>query len=53
MHISQGNLFEKFAAHAPNVPNSELIDMVTIVDKATGDVLGRIARNGKVWRRVE
>lgn len=53
MHLPKGNLFEKFATHASKVPNNELVDMVTIVDRSTGDVLGRITRNGKVWKRVE
>ncbi len=52
-HIHKGNIFEEFAKNASKIKNNQLVDVVTIVDRQTGAVLGRIERDGAVWLRVK
>jgi hypothetical protein len=51
-HIAKGNIFDEFAKNSAKIKDNQLVDAVTVVSRETGAVLGRIERNGTVWRRV-
>ncbi|NJN36877.1 MAG: hypothetical protein HC794_07250 [Nitrospiraceae bacterium] len=40
-YIKKENIFDAFANHASKVPNNQLVDAVTIVDRKIGEVLAR------------
>lgn len=51
--IPKGNLFERFAEYATGNADSQLLDVITIVDRISGEVLSRLERKGTVWKRVQ
>lgn len=51
--LPKGNIFAEFAKNASKIKNHQLVDVVTVVDRKTGAVLGRIERDGAAWKRSE
>lgn len=50
--LRQGNLYDDIAEHLSLIGDNANLDVVTLVDRASGKLLARFERNQNTWRHV-
>ncbi|MEQ1737420.1 MAG: hypothetical protein ABL886_13575 [Rhodoglobus sp.] len=50
--VPQGNLYDDMARHMADIPEHDLVDLITLVDRTTGGVRATLKRDGSTWKVV-